>query len=355
MKPMIYPGKPWMDENGKRIQAHGAGMYYEDGTFYWYGENKEFTDGKNKNWTWGIKYYSSRDLCSWKDEGFLIEAQPEKKESPFYPRRKLDRPHIVKNPNTGRLIMYLKYSDTADFTICSADKICGPWKIEKEGFKAYGRKCGDFDLEVDENGTGYLYVEVDHKEVISCRLTKDFLDTEGAYAVHYEGLHPPLSREGVTHFARNGKHYIVTSGMIGYVPNPSQWAIGDDWMGPYTDMGDPHVNDESSASFNSQISYIFKHPEKKDLYIAMADRWVPGFPMTKEKYENMAKFIGSNYDKSIKLGFFERFRLLKQLMSSPMLGSANTSVADYVWLPISFEGDKMSIAWKESWSPEDYE
>lgn len=28
----------------------------------WYGENKEFTDGKNGIWTYGIRYYSSSDL-----------------------------------------------------------------------------------------------------------------------------------------------------------------------------------------------------------------------------------------------------------------------------------------------------
>jgi hypothetical protein len=29
------------------------------------------------------------------------------------------------------------------------------------------------------------------------------------------------------------------------------------------------------SSFNSQVSYIFKHPRKKDLYIALVDRWLP--------------------------------------------------------------------------------
>lgn len=44
-----------LDTEGKRIQAHGAGMIYENGTYYWYGENKEFTTGKDEIWTWGIR------------------------------------------------------------------------------------------------------------------------------------------------------------------------------------------------------------------------------------------------------------------------------------------------------------
>ena len=42
----IYPGQPWLDTRGERIQAHGGAVFYEDGVYYWYGENKEHTDGK---------------------------------------------------------------------------------------------------------------------------------------------------------------------------------------------------------------------------------------------------------------------------------------------------------------------
>lgn len=29
----IYPGKVWRDTNGRRIQAHGGALYYEDGIY----------------------------------------------------------------------------------------------------------------------------------------------------------------------------------------------------------------------------------------------------------------------------------------------------------------------------------
>ena len=42
----FYPGRVWLDTEGKRIQAHGGSVMYVDGTYYWYGENKEKTTGK---------------------------------------------------------------------------------------------------------------------------------------------------------------------------------------------------------------------------------------------------------------------------------------------------------------------
>ncbi len=35
------------------------------------------------------------------------------------------------------------------------------------------------------------------------------------------------------------------------------------------------IDDESNTSFHRQISSVFKVPNKKDLYIASADRWMP--------------------------------------------------------------------------------
>ena len=45
----------------------------------------------------------------------------------------------------------------------------------------------------------------------------------------------------------------------------------------------------------------------------------------------------------------------KALMDSPMLASANTSIADYVWLPLEFDEEKVSIKWQDEWRLEDYE
>ena len=68
----IRPGQVWLDTNGNRIQAHGGSIMYLDGTYYWYGENKEKTTGENDIWHWGVRCYTSQDLYNWEDCGVII-------------------------------------------------------------------------------------------------------------------------------------------------------------------------------------------------------------------------------------------------------------------------------------------
>ena len=43
----IRHGQVWLDTEGKPIQAHGGSIFFENDTFYWYGENKEKTRSNN--------------------------------------------------------------------------------------------------------------------------------------------------------------------------------------------------------------------------------------------------------------------------------------------------------------------
>jgi hypothetical protein len=351
MNDAVRPGKPWLDMDGKRIQAHAGAIFYENDTYFWYGENKEKTNGKSKVWTWGIRCYSSKDFYNWKDEGLIIPPNTEDKRSPLYPSRKIDRPHILYNKKTGKYVCWLKEIEKC-FHILTADNLLGPYTMVKPNFKPLGKGSGDFDLCLDDHsGKAYLYFSSRRDCVYIADLTDDYLDTTGKYSKIYEGLYPPFIREGVTHLERNGKHYLLTSGMTGYIPNPSEAAVSDSWHGPFQVQGNPHIDDTSSASFNSQISYVFKHPRKKDLYIALADRWVVDFLVTPEKYQWLTRVIASNYDrKKYKASIKEKLALLK----TPLMARVDTSVADYVWLPIVWRGDSLEIHWRDEWRTEDY-
>lgn len=346
MQTHICPGQVWLDTKGERIQAHGASMFYENGKYYWYGEDKTYTRKKGKLWTWGIKCYCSTDLVNWEDAGHIIEPTPDDKKSIFHPNRRMDRPHIIRNEKNGKYVLWLKYNDKSHFAVMTADTLLGPYTLVNPFLQPYGRKAGDFDLAVDhQSGEAYLYVELDHKDVIVCKLNSDYTNVTNERAVIYTGLNPPFSREGVTHFMHNGKHYLLTSGMIGYVPNPSEVAVSDSWMGPYAVLGDPHVDDTSSASFNSQASCAFQ-VAGTDKIIVMADRWVPEYVMTKERYDSFVRAIGQNYDKSLKASFKDMINMMK----SPMMGSADTSIANYVWLPVEWEGEMPLIRWRDKWN-----
>ena len=349
MQTHIRPGGTWLDTKGERIQAHGGSMFYEDGAYYWYGEDKSHTRKKGKIWTWGIRCYRSTDLVNWEDLGHIIEPATEDKGSLFHPNRRMDRPHILKNPRTGKYVLWLKFCDKAHIAVLTADALLGPYTLITPFLQPYGRKSGDFDLAADSaTGDAYLYFEADHDSVLAARLNGDYTDVAGEPAVVYSGLKPPFAREGVTHFAHGGRHYLLTSGMTGYVPNPSEVAVADDWMGPFTVLGDPHVDDKSSASFNSQASCAFA-VAGTDQIVVMADRWVPEYVMTAERYDVLKRAVGSRTDKSLKCTFKEKL----QLLSMPLMGSADTSIANYVWLPVEWEGDMPRIPWRDAWNLEE--
>lgn len=351
MKNKIYPGKVWLDTDGKRIQAHGGSVYYENGIYYWYGENKEFSTGTRKVWTWGIRCYTSKDLYNWKDEGLIIPPDTENKNSSLHPSKPVDRPHILFNKSTQKYVCWLKLSGRLGyFTILTADNILGPYTVVRDRFKPFGFETGDFDFwQNEKNGEAYLYFEHNHAGVIATRLTEDYTDVKLQFNDMFTGIKPPFTREGVTHFMHNGRHYLITSGMTGYVPNPSEVAVSDNPLGPFEVIGNPHKNDNSSASFNSQISCIFQIPRKENFYVAMADRWVPRFVMTKEKYGQITRVVAAQYYK----GYKPKIKDYLVTATAPFLGRANTSIADYVWLPMHFENEMPVIEWYDEWKTEE--
>lgn len=279
----IRPGQTWLDTNGKRIQAHAGGIFYENETYYWYGENKEFTTGKDRIWTWGIRCYSSKDLYNWTDLGLIIEPDTSDETSLLHPNNWMDRPHILYNEATKKYICWIKFSgEIGCFAVFTADQLLGPYQMVRERMVPYGKMVGDFDI-IQEEENAYIYFEYDHNGIAAYQLSKDYTDVIGNPVLYYEGLHAPFTREGVGLFEHENMRYMVTSGMTGYIPNPSEIATFDRWLGRLTIQGNPHKNDESGASFNSQISTIFHHPKKKNLYIALADRWVPDYMLTQQK------------------------------------------------------------------------
>ncbi|TFB98849.1 MULTISPECIES: hypothetical protein [unclassified Cryobacterium] len=118
-------------------------------------------------------------------------------------------------------------------------------------------------------------------------------------------------------------------------------AVAPSYHGPYSILGDPHPSDESHTSFHAQISSVFKHSGKKDLYIALGDRWLPGYldDSSRAVTEFTKHFApGNDGDKPM-----DEFAMV------------DTAIADYVWLPLRFEGEKAFIDWRDEWSVDEFE
>lgn len=76
---------------------------------------------------------------------------------------------------------------------------------------------------------------------------------------------------------------------------------------------------------------------------ACADRWLPQamdkeYEVYREMFESLFCDGGKSFD-------FSR-------MGEPVV--ENTSIADYIWLPLRFEDNRVVIEWKDEWSLEDY-
>lgn len=239
----FHPGQIWLDQDGKRIQAHGGSVFYLDGVYYWYGENKEKTTGDNNIWHWGVRCYASTDLYNWEDKGIIIPPVPDDLRSSLHPSSQMDRPHIIYNKETQKFVCWLKImhkDGSQTVTVLTAEHILGPYEKVRENLRPLNMNAGDFDLVVADDGKAYYYFERVHSETICADLTADYTDVTGYYSTHFPHPYPPYVREANAHFYRNGKHYLATSGTTGYLPNPSEIAVADTWHGPYRVLGDLH-------------------------------------------------------------------------------------------------------------------
>lgn len=350
----IKPGQIWLDTNGKPIQAHGFQVMEKDGTYYWYGENKELTTHGSHVWTYGIRCYRSKDFYNWEDCGLIIPPDTVNTLSPLHYSQTLDRPHIVYAPKTGKYVCWIKSMDEDGyFVILQADNILGPYKYIRS-LKPEGYGVGDFDMYIDpETGKGYVWFERPHWELICAELTDDCLDVTSKYSSHFVGMKPPFTREAPTHFVHRGKHYLFTSGTTGYYPNKSMIASFGDYHGKYKDLGNPHPTDKYNHSFCSQITDVVRIPGKKDLYVAVADRWMPQLANTTEPTEEAKRMIDRFRDhKPFEKDFSEP--KTKDKSGEVRTGWDVTYNSTYVFLPITFKNGKPQIEWKDEWRIEDY-
>ena len=347
----IRPGQVWLDTEGKRIQAHGGSLMFLDGRYYWYGENKEFTDPAKNIWHWGVRCYRSDDLYNWEDLGLIIPPDTENPASSIHPSSMMDRPHILFNRKTRKFVCWLKIMEkdgTQSETVLTSDSLLGPYTIVRERLYPLGMSAGDFDLAAADDGKAYYYFERVHCETVCADLTDDYTDVTGYYSTHFPRPFPPYVREATAHFVRKRRHYLITSGTTGYFPNPSEIAAADSWHGPYTVLGNPHPGDISRTSFHSQVSSVFKVPGRKDLYIACADRWMPH--ATDVPYERVEKAFAGLFDEDASP---EDKAEAGRIMAA--LPQANTREADYVWLPFRFDGEFPVLDWRDEWRIEEFD
>jgi len=302
-------GRLWPDDKGVHINAHGGGILFRDGVYYWYGEYK--TEGKAGNVAHvGVQVYSSRDLTNWKDEGTALRVSGDPA-SDITEECVLERPKVIFNAKTRKYVMWFHLElkgrgyAAARSGVAVADAPTGPFMYLKS-FRPDNSMARDQTLFVDDDGKAYhLYASEENKTLHIAQLTDDYLAPSGKYIRVFEGR----LMEAPAICKRNGQYYFIGSGCTGWAPNAARSAVASSIWGPWKELGNPcaGINPMNrlgpEKTFGGQSTYLLPVQGKRDAFIAMFDIWKPD----------------------------------------------NARDGRYVWLPLQFAGEGFTIPWLNTW------
>ena len=284
------PGEVWPDTDGKPIQAHSAGMLVDQGTYYWYGEDKTLGDRNQR----GIGCYSSTDLQHWRNRGLVLpkDAMPPE----FRDSGMVERPKVIFNPRTRRYVMWMHLDDAgyhaASAGIATSATPAGPFVFQRQlrpirddfnyqdNDKARQKQLGgtfrDMNLFVDDDGKAYVfYASEGNATMYVVRLNDEFTgpETPAVLGKTWARLFVGQLREAPAPFKFNGRYYLITSGCTSWEPNAAAYAVADHPFGPWRMMGNPCVGPDADTTFHAQSTYVLPVAGRPGCYIFMADRW----------------------------------------------------------------------------------
>ena len=301
-------GEFWKDSAGNRIHAHGGGVLYHEGVYYWFGQYlnakryhaKAGDDLKLKQELGGVSCYSSKNLVDWKFEGVALKRETERKGHDLSIEMIVERPKVIYNARTKKFVMWM-HIDSPDYKaartgVAVSDKITGPYRYlrserpgagvwpmnvtesdKKEGTIlardfAGGQMSRDMTLFVDGDGKAYhLAASEENQTLHICELNDEYTGFTGKYVRVFAGRY----MEAPAIFKDNGKYYLIASGCTGWAPNVARSAVADSVMGPWKELGNPWVGKEAEKSYYSQSTFVLDVEGKDGEYVFMADIWSP--------------------------------------------------------------------------------
>ncbi len=295
-------GQMWYDTDGNPIQAHAGCIEFFEGKWYWYGDNKgkDNLPGLRRVEYVGLSCYSSDDLVSWKNEGFIFKADPENPDSPFHTSKVVARPKVIYNEKTRKYVMWW-HQDTANYKyagmgVAVAEHPLGPFEVVRI-LQPNHHDSRDMTLFKDTDGTAYTVYTKDHNATLAiARLTDDYTDVDGAYVSALVDQH----REAPALCHHDGLYYMVTSGCSGWEPNTALYATGKQVLSPWMLVDNPCEGENYRKTFYGQSAHIFAHN-------------------------------GQHY---LMLDHFHAYDL---------------KTSGYSILPIAFSNGEMTIAWQKEW------
>ena len=306
------PGELWLDTAGQTINAHGGGVLFHRGTYYWYGEHKEgktTQPASTKGWggsrteVVGVHCYSSKDLLHWQNEGLALKAVPGDPAHDLHPSKVLERPKVVYNAKTGKFVMWM-HIDSEDYSaaragVAVADQPTGPFTYLYSE-RPEGQMSRDQTLFQDDDGKAYrIFASENNATTYISLLSDDYLRHSGTFVRAFVNR----SMEAASICKVGGKYWLIGSGCSGWAPNAARCAVADKIMGPWTELGNPCEGAGAEQTFGGQSTFLLPVVGKLGAVIFMADIW---------KQHDLQD-------------------------------------SRYVWLPIRFADGKPHIKWQGTW------
>ena len=311
----IVQGTQWRDTSGQIINAHGGGILFHNGVYYWYGEYKGDSTYR-LSWvkTWecwradagGVSCYSSKDLVNWKFEGIVLPVNSEDSTSELHPSQVIERPKVIYNEKTQKFVMWMHIEspdyEKAHAGVAISDSPTGIFTY-LGSFKPNGADSRDQTIFKDEDGKAYQIASSEWNSTLYInQLNDDFTRPNGIF----KRVFIDQSREAPAIFKHNQKYYLITSACTGWDPNTAEYAVADSIIGNWTVVGNPCTGADAEHTFFAQSTFVLPVEGKSDLFIAMFDRW----------------------------------------------NKTDLDDSRYIWLPVIFHGDKIEIPWKQEWQIE---
>ena len=267
----------WRDTRGQPISAHEhfVGRFF--GAFYWYGTSykgnplgqcgPEGAPLQN-----GFNVYRSTNLVDWQYLGQCLTFP----KTGFGSEGTSHRPRVIYNKPTKKYVMWYfyfrKYPDVM-LTVATAAAPAGPFVIQ--GLRKSSEEHGwaqDLGAFQDSDGKAYLVYDDGHRNLRVDLLTGDFLDTTGRSVIALRaGSGQGQQYEGAAMVKYKGKYIVAGSGVTGWNPSDTTYAIADSPLGPYSAPG----RLGNWGTWGSQMS-SFLYVAETDTLIALCDQWWAG-------------------------------------------------------------------------------
>ena len=342
----IVSGEVWKDTGGNVINAHGGGILFNNGKYYWFGEHRPSSGFTTQV---GVTCYSSTDLRNWKYEGVALAVSDETG-SDIEKGCIIERPKVIYNQKTGKYVMWFHLElkgrgyGPSRAGVAVSDTPAGPYRFIRSGrvnpgvyplnmtreekkltwnpkdyewwtpewreavnkgmfvkrdLEGDGQMSRDMTLFVDDDGTAYhIYSSEENLTLHIAELSDDYLSHTGKYIRIFPGGH----NEAPAIFKKDGTYWMIASGCTGWEPNEARLMTASSILGEWLQLSNPCVGKDAEITFGGQSTYIL--PQKDGGYMFMADAWRP----------------------------------------------KNLSDSRYIWLPVRFNGKGIPfIEWVDKW------